>query len=81
MQQTISEKSLLLKIIFNDNLLDTLIVSCIWYTVKVKIPNISDNSQVTKAYNSLVDTSEAIRLLTIYKIINRKLSNNGLNSN
>jgi hypothetical protein len=81
MQQTISEKSLLLKIIFNNNLLDTLIVSCIWYTVKVKIPNISDNSQVTKAYNSLVDTSEAIRLLTIYKIINRKLSNNGLNSN
>ena len=33
---------------------------------KVKIPLKMNNPQVTKAFNSLVGTSEAIRLLSIY---------------
>lgn len=71
MQQTVSEESLIIKILyikymgFNNNLLDTLIISCNCYTVKVKTHSIKDNSQVTKAFNSWVGTSEAIRLLTI----------------
>ncbi len=62
MQQTVSEN-------FNINLLDTLSVSCLLLvklvncTSKVKILLNMKNSQVTKAFNSLVGTSEAIRLL------------------
>ena len=80
MQQTVSEESLIINIPyfncmgFNNNLLDTLIVSCNCYTVKVKTHSIKDNSQVTKAFNSWVGTSEAIRLLTINKIITRNFS-------
>ena len=58
----------------DSNLLNTLIVSWIPYfliprnnsgsTVKVKISNKKNNSQVTKAFNSWVGTSEAIRLLS-----------------
>lgn len=100
MQQTVSEESLIIYIPYiecmdsNNNLLDTLIVSCNCYTVKVKNHSIKDNSQVTKAFNSWVGTSEAIRLLTINKFIIRNLStssfyfakqrdivNNGLNHN
>jgi hypothetical protein len=58
MQQTISEN-------FLTNLLDTLSVSCTLCTSKVKILLNKNNSQVTKAYNSLVGTSEAIRLLNL----------------
>ena len=56
MQQAVSEEFVLYS-------LSTLIISYIFYTVKVKIPRIYDNSQVTNAFNSLVGTSEAIRLL------------------
>ena len=56
LQQTISEEFVLYS-------LSTLIISCITYTVKVKILGIYDNSQVTNAFNTLVGTSEAIRLL------------------
>lgn len=67
MQQTISEKSLTNIGLF----LGTLIISCIIYTIKVKILKIvnyktwfnKDNSQVTNVHSSLVGTSEAIRLL------------------
>jgi len=73
MQQTISEEFVLY-------LLGTLIISYTLYTVKVKILLNYDNSQVTNAFNSLVGTSEAIRLLNIYiKSIN-KISNNNDNS-
>lgn len=58
MQHTVSEK-------FMNNLLDTLSVSCILCTVKVKNLLNMNNSQVTKAYNSLVGTSEAIRMLNL----------------
>ena len=58
MQQTISEN-------FLNNLLDTLIISCILCTSKVKILLNKNNPQVTKAFNSQVGTSEAIRLLNI----------------
>lgn len=58
MQQTISEK-------FINNLSDTLSISCILYTSKVKILLNVNNPQVTKAFNSQVGTSEAIRLLNI----------------
>jgi iron only hydrogenase large subunit-like protein len=58
MQQTISEN-------FNYNLSDTLSVSCLLGTSKVKILLNMNNSQVTKASNSQVGTSEAIRLLNI----------------
>ena len=56
-------------------LLDTLSISCI-ATSKVKILNNNmNNPQVTKAYNSLVGTSEAIRLLKINKNNKRTFSN------
>jgi hypothetical protein len=58
MQQTVSEN-------FINNLLDTLSVSCILCTSNVKILLNMNNPQVTKAFNSLVGTSEAIRLLKI----------------
>ena len=58
MQQTISGK-------FVINLLGTLGVSYIFYTAKVKILLNTNNLQVTKAFNTLVGTSEAIRLLNI----------------
>ena len=58
MQQAVSEK-------FMNNLLDTLSVSCIISTVKVKSLLNMNNSQVTKAYYSRVGTSEAIRLLNL----------------
>jgi len=59
MQQTISGK-------FFINLLGTLSVSYIFiYTAKVKILLNKNNPQVTNASNSLVGTSEAIRLLNI----------------
>lgn len=56
MQQTVSEN-------FPNNLLDTLVVSCISCTSEVKILLNGNNPQVTKAFNSRVGTSEAIRLL------------------
>lgn len=65
MQQTISEN-------FITNLSDTLSVSCILCTSNVKILLNVNNPQVTKAFNSWVGTSEAIRLLNI----NTKLSSN-----
>jgi len=58
MHQTISEN-------FWNNLLDTLIVSCIFCTAKVKILLNMKNPQVTKAFNTLVETSETIRLLDL----------------
>ena len=58
MQQTICEN-------FINNLLDTLSVSCIICTSNVKILLNMNNPQVTKAFNSLVGTSEAIRLLNL----------------
>ena len=69
MQQTISEK-------FFINLLGTLGVSYIFiYTALVKILLNKNNSQVTNTSNSLVGTSEAIRLLNINKRSIHKLSN------
>lgn len=56
MQQTISGEFVLY-------LLGTLAVSYIFYTSKVKILLNYDNPQVTNAFNTLVGTSEAIRLL------------------
>jgi hypothetical protein len=47
------------------NLLGTLDVSYIFDTAKVKILLNTNNPQVTKAFNSQVGTSEAIRLLSI----------------
>jgi hypothetical protein len=58
MQQTISEK-------YINNLLDTLSVSYKFCTSKVIFLLNIYNSQVTKASNTLVGTSEAIRLLNI----------------
>jgi len=58
MQQTISGE-------FVINLLGTLGVSYILYTGKVKILLNTNNLQVTKAFNTWVGTSEAIRLLNI----------------
>jgi hypothetical protein len=56
-QQTISKN-------FNYKFLDTLGISCIYYTPNVKnLLNIK-NLQVTNTFNSLVGTSEAIRLLS-----------------
>ena len=64
MQQTISGK-------FFINLLGTLDVSYIFqYTAKVKSLLDKNNPQVTNASNSLVGTSEAIRLLNIRSIHN-----------
>ena len=50
-------------------------------TAKVKILRIRNNSQVTNAYNSLVATSEAIRLLNRNKRSIHKLSNSDRNLN
>ena len=62
LQQTVSEKfpkqNLLL------TLLGTLSVTLIIWGSKVKILVMKNNSQVTKAFNSWVGTSEAIRLLS-----------------
>ena len=58
MQQTISGELMY-------NLLGTLYVSCSLCAYKVKILLNMSNPQVTKAFNSLVGTSEAIRLLSI----------------
>lgn len=58
MQQTISEN-------FVINFSNTLSVSYIFCTSKVKILKNMNNSQETKAFNSWVGSSEAIRLLTI----------------
>ena len=62
MQQTISEKIII-------NLTDTLSISCICLVVastsNVKIRLKYNHSQVTNTFNSLVGTSEAIRLLSI----------------
>ena len=58
MLQTISENVL-------NNLLNTLNVSCLLCTSKVKILMNRKNSQVTKAFNSWLGTSETIRLLSI----------------
>lgn len=63
-----------------NNLLDTLCVSCITIfknkvsTSKVKFLLNMNNSQVTKAFNSLVGTSEAIRLPNLKSNLNH--SNN-----
>ena len=58
------------------SLLGTLIISYTWYTVKVKILLFYYNPQVTKAYNSLVGTSEAICLLNKNKRFIHKINNN-----
>lgn len=60
MQQTISEN-------FITNFLDTISVSWFYFTSKVKNLLNMKNPQVTKAFNTLVDTSEAIRLLDLNK--------------
>ena len=57
-QHTVSEKFIY---IFKD----TLNVSCLFCTVKVKSLLKRNNSQVTKTFNSLVGTSEAIRMLNL----------------
>lgn len=67
MQQTISEKFVLL---------GTFSISYILYTVNVKILINYVNSQVIKRFNTLVNTSEAIRLL--YK--NKRLFHNTSNT-
>ena len=61
-QQTVSEKSSKQKILLT--LLGTLCVTLKYWGSKVKILIMKDNSQVTKAFNSWVGTSEAIRLLS-----------------
>ena len=67
MQRTVSEN-------FINNLLDTLSISCILLcTTKVKILLNMENLQVTKAFNSLVGTSEAIRLLFINNNLNLQI--------
>ena len=55
-----------------NNLLDTLAVSCIFCTSKVKNLLNMNNPQVTKAFNTLVRTSEAIRLLNKDNNLNSK---------
>ena len=72
MQQTISEEFVLY-------LLGTISLSCtLLYTAIVKILQIYDNSQVTKAFNRLVGTSETIRLLNIRSIHNLNNSDKDL---
>jgi Cytochrome C and Quinol oxidase polypeptide I/LAGLIDADG endonuclease len=73
MQQTICGKFILL-------LLGTFIIRYIIYTVKVKILLIKNNPQVTNTFNSLVGTSEAIRLLNINNRSIHKLSSNNNNN-
>ena len=73
MQQTISENVLS----FSLNLLDTLDVSClvlVLSTSKVKILINRKNSQVTKAFNSWLGTSETLRLLNLNKKLYYSLS-------
>lgn len=66
MQQTISGN-------FINNYLNTLVVSCILYTTKVKtFFNNNNNSQVTKTFNSWVGTSETIRMFSIKSKENNK---------
>jgi hypothetical protein len=76
MQQTISEKLFIF--------LSTLNISYILYTVKVKIllnsAKQNNNSQVTKVFNSLVGTSEAIRLLNITTTVTKFLHNSSLHN-
>jgi hypothetical protein len=67
MQQTISEN-----FHFYYNLLGTLSISCRIGTSKVKSLLNRKNSQVTKAFNSQVGTSETIRLLNINTKSNNK---------
>jgi hypothetical protein len=70
MQQTISENFII-------NLSDTLSISCIILcTSKVKILLNVNNPQVTKAFNSQVGTSEAIRLLNINNNLNLNIKRN-----
>lgn len=69
MQQTVSEN-------FITNLLDTLSVSCIFCTSKVKILLNMNNPQVTKAFNSLVGTSEATRLSNLNINLNHNSNKN-----
>ena len=76
-QQTISENFLTI-------LLDTLCVSYMLIcTTKVKILLRRENLQVTKAFNSLVGTSETIRLLFINdnNTLNLNFDNNNYNNN
>ena len=60
LKQTVSEKFLVYK-----TLIDTLCITPYYWGSKVKILLKGNNSQVTKAFNSWVGTSEAIRLLSI----------------
>jgi len=70
MQQTVSENFLLI-------LIYTLCVSYIFVcTAKVKILLRGKNLQVTKAFDSLVGTSEAIRLLFINNIYKNNFNSN-----
>ena len=69
MQHTICEN-------FTNNFLDTLRISCIFYTSKVKILKKIKNPQVTKAFNSLVGTSETIRMLNKNTKSNHKIKDN-----
>jgi LAGLIDADG endonuclease len=73
-QQTVSGELVL-------HLLGTLIISYIIYTIKVKNLLIYYNPQVTKAFNSLVGTSEAICLLNKNKRSIYKLSNSNRDLN
>ena len=73
MQQTISGEFILC-------LIDTLFLSYILYTDKVKILLKDNNPQVTNAFDSLVGTSEAIRLLNINKKFIKKNKNSDDNS-
>ena len=69
LQQTISEE-------FVIYLLGTICISCtLLYTAIVKNLKIKDNSQVTNALSTLVETSEAIRLLNKKSIHNLNSSN------
>ena len=69
MQHTVSENLL-------NKILDTLSISCILYTSKVKTLKINKNPQVTKAYNSLVGTSEAIRMLNVNTKLTKQTKEN-----
>ena len=69
MQQTVSKK-------FNFILIDTLSISCLCCTSNVRDLLNLNNLQVTKASNSLVGTSEAIRLLIIKKNFSSNINDN-----
>ena len=81
MQRTISENSMYI-------LIDTLSISCIYCTLNVIMPLKMENLQVTKAFNSWVGTSEAIRTLNknkhftqpVTKIVRRSYSSNFIHS-